>query len=157
MHRRPVHPTRVDFDPELLRDSTGPVPAACGGRPPPARLAVHDLGHEGRDVLRGSSGNDVICGRGGGDTIYAGAGHDLVFGGGGDDRLFGQTGRDYLQGGPGNDALAGGGSDDELLGGRGGDVLRARDRVLDLVHGGRGRDRARVDRDDVVRSVERRF
>jgi hypothetical protein len=45
-----------------------------------------------------------------------------------------------------------------LFGQRGRDVLLARDRARDLVHGGRGFDRARVDRRrDVRRSIERLF
>jgi Ca2+-binding RTX toxin-like protein len=53
--------------------------------------------------------------------------------------------------------LRGGALDDELFGGAGPDVFLARDGAPDLVHGGAGRDRARADRADGLRAVERRF
>jgi hemolysin type calcium-binding protein/List-Bact-rpt repeat protein len=114
-------------------------------------------GTAGRDVLRGTARSDVICGRGGNDTLYAGADHDLLVGGRGDDRVYGQNGRDYLAAGPGNDVLRGGGSEDEFLGARGRDVLVARDGITDVVHGGLGRDRARLDGFDIRSGVEARF
>jgi hypothetical protein len=47
---------------------------------------------------------------------------------------------------------------DMLEGGVGGDTLYARDRRTDPLLGGRGRDRARVDRRlDIVRAIERFF
>lgn len=124
--------------------------------PPPGSRCTRS-GTAGDDVLRGSSRSDVICGRGGNDTIYGGAGHDLVLGGSGNDRLYGQTGRDYLAGGPGNDVVTGGGAEDELLGGRGADALRARDGITDVVQGGVGRDRARLDSFDIRSGVEARL
>jgi hypothetical protein len=139
----------------------GETAAAPADRPasdhPPLGSRCTIVGTAGANVLRGTSGDDVICGRAGNDTIYGGAGHDLILGGYGNDRLYGQEGREYLVGGPGSDTLSGGRLDDELFGGLGADVLFARDRVGELVHGGRGRDRARVDRGDALRSVERRF
>jgi len=139
---------------------TGPTapaadPTVRDHPPPGSRCTI--LGSAAGEVLRGTPGNDVICGRGGSDTIYGGDGHDLILGGYGNDRLYGQGGREYVVGGPGADVLRGGGLDDELFGGRGADVLFARDGVPDLVHGGTGRDRARVDRTDGLRAVERRF
>jgi hemolysin type calcium-binding protein len=124
---------------------------------PPVGSRCTIVGSARGEVLRGTPGQDVICGRGGNDTIYGGEGHDLVIGGYGNDRLNGQGGREYVVGGPGADVLRGGGRDDELFGGRGADVLFARDGVPDLVHGGPGRDRARADRVDGLRAVERRF
>ena len=139
---------------------TGPTapaadPTVRDHPPPGSRCTI--LGSAAGEVLRGTPGSDVICGRGGSDTIYGGDGHDLILGGYGNDRLYGQGGREYVVGGPGADVLRGGGLDDELFGGRGADVLFARDGVPDLVHGGTGRDRARVDRTDGLRAVERRF
>ena len=124
---------------------------------PPLGSRCTIVGSPAGDVLRGTPGHDVICGRGGNDTVYGGEGHDLIRGDYGNDRLYGQGGREYIVGGPGADVLRGGGRDDELLGGRGADVLLARDGVPDLVHGGPGRDRARADRVDGLRAVERRF
>lgn len=133
-----------------------PPPAPVGDHPPPGAPCTL-AGTPRADVLRGTSGDDVICGRGGDDVLVGGGGHDLLLGGAGRDRLLAGAGRDRLEGGPGDDTLAGGRDDDELLGGRGSDVLLARDGVLDLVHGGRGRDRARVDPFDLLRGVERRL
>jgi hypothetical protein len=124
---------------------------------PPVGSRCTIVGSARDDVLRGTPRNDVICGRGGNDIVYGGEGHDLMLGGDGNDRLLGQGGRDYIVGGSGADVLRGGGRDDELFGGGGADVLFARDGVPDLVHGGPGRDRARADRADGLRAVERRF
>jgi hypothetical protein len=153
----------VVFD--LIGAPSTPLPS--GGVGPPAGGATADhpplgsrctiVGTAGPNVLRGTSGRDVICGKGGNDTIYGGAGHDLILGGYGNDRLYGQGGRDHLVGGPGHDVLAGGRLDDELFGATGADLLLARDGVTDLVFGGSGRDRARVDGVDALRSIERRF
>jgi serralysin len=60
-------------------------------------------------------------------------------------------------GAAGNDTLTGGGGRDVLLGGAGKDTLLARDRLRDTANGGPGDDRARVDRTDVLRSIEKRF
>jgi Ca2+-binding RTX toxin-like protein len=73
----------------------------------------------------------------------------------GDDRLCGLGGRDVLRGLGGNDRLVGGGGRDRLLGGSGNDTLLARDRFRDVVKGGTGFDRARVNAADVRRSIER--
>jgi hypothetical protein len=53
--------------------------------------------------------------------------------------------------------VSGGGGPDELLGGRGADVLSARDGVTDVISGGFGRDRARLDAFDIRASIETRF
>ena len=97
------------------------------------------MGTAGANVLRGTAGRDVICGLGGNDV------------------LSGLGGNDVLIGGPGSDRLNGGGGADSLRGGGGADVLLARDGVRDVVNGGAGTDRARVDGTDRVRLVERRF
>jgi hypothetical protein len=136
---------------------TAPAADATVRDHPPVASRCTIVGSAAGDVLRGTPGHDVICGKGGNDTIYGGEGHDLIRGGYGNDRLHGQGGREYIVGGAGADVLRGGGRDDELFGGRGGDVLFARDGVPDLVHGGPGRDRARADRADGLRAVERRF
>jgi Ca2+-binding RTX toxin-like protein len=90
-----------------------------------------------RDFLNGTRGNDIICAYGGRDVVSGGGGHDLVFGGPGSDRI---------SGGPGLDVLYGNG---------GRDRLNSKDRRLDRLNGGAGRDSARVDRRDRVRAVER--
>jgi hemolysin type calcium-binding protein len=124
---------------------------------PPLGTACTIRGSARADVIRGTPDSDVICGGGGRDRLYGGAGHDLILGGKGNDRLYGGPGREHLLGGPGDDVLVGGLDDDELFGDTGADLLLARDGLADFVLGGRGPDRARVDRMDLVRSVERRL
>ena len=141
------------------------------------------LGTSGNDVLRGTPARDVICGLGGNDRIDADGGNDILRGGNGNDRLGGGDGRDRVDGNRGNDVLRGGRGSDVLVGGDGHDLLRGqggKDRLLgnggrnsvfgnagndyidvsrngyrDSVNGGRGRDRARAQRRDKVRGVER--
>jgi Ca2+-binding RTX toxin-like protein len=88
------------------------------------------------DVLRGTRGRDVICGLGGNDRISGLGGNDVIRGGAGNDRIWGNAGNDALFGQRGNDVLNGG---------------KGRDRIV----GGPGRDRARIDRQDHLRSVEK--
>ena len=112
------------------------------------------VGTSGDDVLRGTSDDDIICGKGGNDRILAGAGNDIVYGGAGDDAIFGGAGTDMLLGGLGKDMLNGGQGRDSLQGGGGADLLIARDGRKDVVNGGPGRNRARIDRKlDQVRAI----
>jgi Ca2+-binding RTX toxin-like protein len=60
-------------------------------------------------------------------------------------------------GGAGADELIGGQAKDHLRGGRGNDTLRSRDAFKDIVDGNKGTDRARVDRHDILSSVEDLF
>jgi hypothetical protein len=94
--------------------------------PPPNHRTI--LGTSRRDRLVGTRRADVICGGGGNDVIIGGAGADRLDAGAGRNRL---------------------------LGGSGNDILRARNGRRDLVAGGRGRDRAVLDRVDRATSVER--
>jgi hypothetical protein len=111
-----------------------PGPAQGGaGRSQPCLLG----GTARRDVIRGTAADDLVDAGGGQDVLDGRAGDDVLVGGAGDDVLSGGPGRDVLRGGPGNDRL------------------RVRDGVADDVGGGFGRDRAWVDRRDVVGSVER--
>ena len=68
-------------------------------------------------------------------------------GGAGGDRVLGFGGNVRIGGGEGRDLLGGG---------RGADRLAAHDARRDVVHCGGGADRARLDRDDIVRSCETR-
>jgi Ca2+-binding RTX toxin-like protein len=127
-------------------------------------------GTRGNDVICGLGGNDRIKGAGGIDIIDGANGNDRVSGGRSKDKLIGLRGRDRLNGNAGNDRVGGGRGRDVLRGAAGKDRLKARDRTRDLVDGGRGRDRATVDRlargarrtaralrrTDRVRRVERR-
>lgn len=88
---------------------------------------------------------------------FPGEGH-VIRGTAGNDRLVGTKGRDVICGLGGDDLLIGRGGSDVLLGGSGNDTLDARDGARDLVNGGPGHDRARIDpKLDRVVSVESRL
>lgn len=129
-------------------------------------------GNDGRDLMNGNEGNDLMNGLGGNDDLdggddddelRGGDGRDRLFGRFGDDDIHGENGNDELEGGRGSDTLDGGSGDDKLNGGFDEDVLRGgpgNDRLVavgggvDEVDCGPGRDRADVDRGDVVRNCE---
>jgi RTX calcium-binding nonapeptide repeat (4 copies) len=96
------------------------------------------VGTNGPDRLVGTRGRDVICGLGGADM------------------LVGRGANDVLVGGPGADYLVPGAGRDRVLGGLGNDFVLARDGKTDILFGGTGYDRARVDRRlDVAMSATR--
>ena len=162
-------------------NTTTTTTTAVGGPPGVRKCTIR--GTSGDDVLAGTPEDDVICGLSGNDRIYGGGGDDVLYGDGGDDVLYGEEGADRLEGGAGNDRLGGGagndtglgGSGDDrvvgdegadtltggagrdvLNGGEGDDLLSARDGVRDVVKGGPGKDRARIDaKRDVRRSIEK--
>ena len=107
------------------------------GADPSTRSVV--LGGPGRDILRGGEAGSRLIGGGGGDT------------------LIGDTRRDVISGGDGDDDIRGGFGRDVLRGQAGADTFYARGDFRDRVLGGKGRDRARVDPVDFVRSIERFF
>jgi Ca2+-binding RTX toxin-like protein len=122
-------------------------------------------GTNGRNRLDGLSGADVIVGRGGADNLVGSSGHDRIYGGSAYDQLWGGFGSDLLSGGPAPDHLHSsarpkspvGTPDgrDRAFGRAGDDEFYARDGVLDVLRGGRGADKARVDRRlDVTRSIK---
>jgi hypothetical protein len=125
-------------------------------------------------IVAGSAGaDDIVIGSGGAnlngdddvDLTFSGVETVAVLGAGGNDRLQAAGGRGTgksctrsvrLEGGSGSDVLVGGAGVDALVGGDGADVMYARDGRADTVAGGRGTDRARVDRGrDKVSLVER--
>jgi Ca2+-binding RTX toxin-like protein len=71
--------------------------------------------------------------------------------------LVGTRGNDALCGLGGNDTLKGLGGNDRLVGGGGNDRFYARDAFRDVLLGGTGFDRARVNASDVRRSIEALF
>lgn len=90
------------------------------------------------DRLTGTPAPDVICALGAKDSVHGEEGNDIVIGGDGDDTILGGSGTDWLFGSAGDD------------------VINARDGEPDIVNGGPGRDRARVDAAlDRILSVER--
>jgi Ca2+-binding RTX toxin-like protein len=94
------------------------------------------VGFEG--TLKGGPGNDTLdAGPGDGDRVFGGSGNDTVAGGWGDDTVVGGPGRDVM------------------LGGTGRDLLRAVDGARDRLDcGGGGKDTAKIDGRDKVRSCE---
>jgi Ca2+-binding RTX toxin-like protein len=104
------------------------------------------IGTTGDDVICGLGGNDVIAGGGGIDIIDGANGNDRLTGGSGGDKLMGLRGNDKLNGNAGNDRVGGGAGKDVIRGAAGKDRLSARDRRRDVVDGGKGRDRATIDR-----------
>jgi Ca2+-binding RTX toxin-like protein len=126
-----------------------------GDTPPPTNGGGCTIrGTPGADVIDGSNRRDIICGRGGNDIIHGLGGSDTIVGGGGNDRMSGGKKGDVLRGGAGKDRLSGAGGRDRYSGGGGRDTLTARDGVREQVKGGPGRDRGRLDRNDIRRSVE---
>jgi len=107
------------------------------------------VGTRKRDVICGMGGNDRILGRGGNDLVLAGNGSDRASGGSGADRIYGNAGRDRLYGNTGRDRLYGGSGNDRMN-------TASNRRRGDYVSGGSGRDWAKVNAGDRVKSVERR-
>ena len=104
----------------------------------------------GADFASGLAGSDCMSMGGGNDHGNGGSGDDRMWGDGGNDTLSGRGGDDRLYGGPGRDRLSGGMGKDLLSGGGGDDRISARDRRVDRIRCGSGRDRVRADRFDVV-------
>jgi Ca2+-binding RTX toxin-like protein len=91
-----------------------------------------------------------------GDRI--GPGVRQIIGGQGADTLSGNSHANLLRGGSGRDTLSGGDGRDTLSGQAGRDIFRARDGLRDVLKGGSGADRARVDPGlDVRSSIELLF
>jgi RTX calcium-binding nonapeptide repeat (4 copies) len=107
------------------------------------------------NALLGGRFDDQLTGTRAGDRILGRAGRDALRGLGGADCLSGQAGDDVLDGGGGNDRLTGGPGVNRYAAGRGRDVVNARNGRRERVDCGPGRDRAVVDRRDVVRRCER--
>lgn len=112
------------------------------------------VGTNGPDTLVGGDAGEVIFGFDAADRIKGGHGNDCLIGGSGGDRLEGEAGSDRLTGGRGNDVLIGGADRNAYDAGPGRDFVNARNGKRELVRCGPGRDRARVDRRDRVRSCE---
>jgi serralysin len=152
------------------RDDTASAAGACGYVVDRATLQCGPVlvkGENGNDVLVGNNvyGSYLsnIMGGPGDDTLYAGARGARLYGGDGNDRLVGGNSYDLLRGQAGDDLIRGKGDFDDLRGGTGNDILRAglrhdrvrggwgrdtiyaRARDRDVIEGGQGFDRARVD------------
>ena len=113
-------------------------------------------GRQGDDTFVGGAGNDYVQGE-----WYSGYGRtqgdDSLMGGAGDDTMNGGYfyGDDFLDGGAGADLLDGGWGADTLLGGSGDDIIDwgelayYEEERADLVDGGGGRDRLRIEYDSL--------
>jgi hypothetical protein len=121
------------------------APASCERAEHGTRIGEKLVGTRAGDRIHGMRGRDAIRGRASGDCLNGGRGFD---------RVDGDQGSDILVGGSGSDKLRAGAGADTIRGGRRGDVLLAADGREDLVLCAGGRDRARVDRFDVVRGCE---
>jgi RTX calcium-binding nonapeptide repeat (4 copies) len=144
-------------------DACGPV------RFDPLPCQTRIEGGEGRDIVFASdsgqrlvvgadpSTRSLVLGGPGNDTLRGGEAGSRLIGGLGDDNLIGGAGRDVITGGDGADTIRGGLARDELRGQVGADTFYTRGGFSDRVIGGRGHDSARVDRNDIVRSIERFF
>ena len=111
----------------------------------PALLAVALLA--GAAIPAASKSPKPLVGTSGPDVLVGTSRADRINGRGGADRIAGRGGADVLIGGAGHDVIAGG---------PGRDVIRARDRRLDTIDCGAGRDVAFVDRaEDGVYDCER--
>jgi Ca2+-binding RTX toxin-like protein len=116
--------------------------------------------------LDGEGGDDLLVGRGGNDFLEPDRpffnrffGDDRCFAGRGNDQLRDDNrGADLLVGNAGDDLLAGGPGEDVMQGRLGNDLLFARDGYRDVVRGGRGSDKARIDLSlDVTAGIETFF
>jgi RTX calcium-binding nonapeptide repeat (4 copies) len=120
-----------------------PAPAPIPVAPTPRPTRITRKGSPGPNVVIGGRLGDRLFGLGGNDLLRGRAGDDRLDGGRGEDRVFGDTGADLVIGGPGRD---------RLVGGAGGDRIEARDRDLDVINCGRGRDSVLADGRDRVSS-----
>ena len=121
------------------------------------------IGTPRADLLKGLEKADILVGRGGPDRLAGHRGADVLRGLAGRDRILGGQGPDRIIGGKGRDVLRGSLGRDEFntsrtglsAGGAGNDVIRARDRGVDLIDCGGGFDIVYVDlREDGVFNCE---
>jgi opacity protein-like surface antigen len=142
--------------------------ALSGGGPDGSQVPLGEctiVGTSGADRMRGTTANDVLCGLGGNDSISGRRGRDVIDTAAGNDKaignkagdmILGLSGADVVRARKGKDQIGGGADNDQLRGQGNADLLAAEDGSKDLVHGGAShRDRARADRVDRVRKVER--
>ena len=116
------------------------------------RLIADDVGDDlsggdGADTIVGGRGDDTIAGGYGADSISGGEGVDQIDGGGGlaGDRIDGGGADDHINGSRGDDRIVGGRGDDWIDAGDGADRIDARDRSVDVIFCGHGRDHPRLD------------
>lgn len=111
------------------------------------RVSIDDSANDGE----GKEGDNVRYDI---ENVYGGAGNDKLVGSTDDNYFRGYAGNDIIMGGEGNDTLDGGKGTDKLSGEDGNDRLFARDGARDSVYGGAGKDRAKLDKTDVRKTIE---
>jgi hypothetical protein len=121
------------------------------------------FGHQGDDILRGHSGDDFVDGGTGTDQLLGESGDDTlvdhrdgggsITGGGGRDdiNVRSSTARVRIDGGDGADRITVLKGRTRVFGGPGADAINTRNKQNDVVSCGAARDRAVIDRRDVVR------
>ena len=112
---------------------------------PASTLGFNIYGGEGNDILRGGAGNDRLYGEGGNDRLDGLKGNDYLDGGDGNDSLYGGDGNDYLIAGAGRNML---------FGQNGNDIMDSRNGSRDVLAGGAGYDKAKVDAIDLRTDIE---
>ncbi|HST15748.1 MAG TPA: S8 family serine peptidase [Gaiellaceae bacterium] len=122
------------------------VAGGSGPPPPPPPLPKP---HKGK-TINGTAGANRLTGTAYADVLNGRGGNDVLSGLGGNDTLNGGTGKDRLLGGAGNDVLIPGPGADTVFGGAGNDVVRARDKTVDTIDCGTGRDTVYADKHDKV-------
>jgi Ca2+-binding RTX toxin-like protein len=85
------------------------------------------------DSIFGTNRHDAIFARKGADFVNGREARDNLNGQDGNDRLFGGLGDDWVKGGRHDDTVMGGPGNDRLTGGSGHNVIRAGDRMRDLI------------------------
>jgi RTX calcium-binding nonapeptide repeat (4 copies) len=117
-------------------------------------------GSENNDLIFGQSGDDLLFGVQGDDVIYGGQGKDVLEGGEGNDLLFAEhridgtsnlaessKNADTLIGGEGNDTLFG----VNVILSAGGDIVGYEDdNQVDVLFGGKGKDKFYVGKGDII-------
>lgn len=125
------------------------------------KISLDDVNNDG--TAGGFSYRDPVTGlwylnRGETDNCHSDI--ENVKGGSGDDQISSPSTSaavNHFWGNDGNDVLDGGGGADILEGGAGNDIFYARDGAIDQLFGGADNDRAKVDANDVLNSIESTF
>jgi len=111
------------------------------------------LARGGNDAVDGGRADDCLDGGSGRDNLNGAIGRDRVYGMSGPDALNGGPGTDYLSGGSGNDSLNAAFGSDRVFGGAGNDFINTATAGKPArVSCGAGRDKARVNPDEVRRA-----
>ena len=119
----------------------------------PVRVTLDGVANDGQRSERDNVRKDIegVLGGSAGDALVGSGAGNVLVGGPGADSLNGLRGVDLLLGGAGADLLTGGRGIDGLQAGPGRDRVQSRDRVVDLVSCGSGRDAVTADAVDSIK------